>query len=121
MERTCVRRPVERVSLPSRDTPADPRVLPGRFGSQGYAYYVLSVCFTISAFGIVDRFLFGLMIEPIKAEFGLSDTVMGLLAGFALLGRRPRANAPSEEPSAGLPQASAVAVVDEIASPVQEP
>jgi MFS family permease len=64
-------------------TPGDPRALPGRFGSQGYAYYVLSVCFTISAFGIVDRFLFGLMIEPIKAEFGVSDTVMGLLAGFA--------------------------------------
>jgi MFS family permease len=51
--------------------------------SRRYAKYVVAVLFLVAAFNIVDRYLFGLLIEPIKAEFGLSDSLMGLLAGFA--------------------------------------
>ena len=40
----------------------------------------------IYGISIVDRSIFGLMLQPIKKEFGLSDTVLGLIGslGFAL-------------------------------------
>lgn len=41
----------------------------------------------ISTCGFIDRILMNVLVQPIKAEFGLSDTEIGLLAGlaFALL------------------------------------
>ncbi len=58
-------------------------MIPSELPTRRYAYFVVASLFAVSAFGQADRFLFGLMIEPIKAELGLSDTSMGLLAGFA--------------------------------------
>lgn len=49
----------------------------------GYAWYtvsVLTVCYTLS---FIDRQIFGLLVGPIKAEFGVSDTQIGLLSGLA--------------------------------------
>jgi MFS family permease len=51
--------------------------------SRAYANYVLAVLSAVAALNIVDRYLFGLLIEPIKRDLGLSDAWMGLLAGFA--------------------------------------
>lgn len=48
-----------------------------------YAWYtvgVLTVCYTLS---FIDRQIFGLLVGPIKAEFGVSDTQIGLLGGLA--------------------------------------
>lgn len=51
--------------------------------SLGYAWYtvfVLTICYTLA---FIDRQILGLMIGPIKAEFAISDTQVGLLGGFA--------------------------------------
>lgn len=49
----------------------------------GYANYVLGVLFVVYVLNFVDRQILSVFIGPIKAEFGVSDTAMGLLAGFA--------------------------------------
>lgn len=49
----------------------------------GYAWYsvgVLTACYTLA---FIDRQILGLLIGSIKAEFGISDTEVGLLGGFA--------------------------------------
>jgi len=50
------------------------------------AYFLLLV-FLVSAFNQADRLLIGIVSQPIKDEFGLSDTLIGLLGGtaFALI------------------------------------
>ncbi|WP_456681611.1 spinster family MFS transporter [Bradyrhizobium sp. USDA 3311] len=45
-------------------------------------YYVLGLLTVIYALNFLDRTIFNVLIEPIKKEFALSDTMMGLLAGF---------------------------------------
>lgn len=44
---------------------------------------LLAILFLVSTTNYLDRHIFSVLIEPIKAEFGASDTVMGLLSGFA--------------------------------------
>ena len=51
--------------------------------SVGYRYFVLSVLLIASVFSFIDRQLMTILLEPIKAEFGASDTAMGFLSGFA--------------------------------------
>jgi predicted MFS family arabinose efflux permease len=48
-----------------------------------YAYFVLGVLVAVYVMNYVDRQLMSILIEPIKAEFGVSDKAMGLLTGFA--------------------------------------
>src|SRR6266702_8927883 len=48
-------------------------------------YYVLGLLTIISALNFLDRTIFNVLIEPIKKEFALSDTTMGLLAGFGFV------------------------------------
>src|SRR6201989_2585931 len=45
-------------------------------------YYVLGLLTVVYALNFLDRTIFNVLIEPIKKEFGLSDTTMGLLAGL---------------------------------------
>lgn len=65
-------------------TVAPPRApVPAETPGLGYAWYsvgVLTVCYTLS---FIDRQIFGLLVGPIKAEFGVSDTQIGLLGGLA--------------------------------------
>lgn len=49
----------------------------------GYANYVLGVLLTVNVINFVDRQILSIFIGPIKAEFGVSDTSMGFLVGFA--------------------------------------
>jgi len=51
--------------------------------SPGYANYVLGVLFAVYVINFIDRQVLSVFIGPIKAEFGVSDTAMGLLVGFA--------------------------------------
>ncbi len=55
--------------------------------STQYRFFVLAMLFLAYAFNYIDRVLLGIVQEPIKAEFGLSDFQIGLLGGpaFALL------------------------------------
>ena len=48
-------------------------------------YYVLALLTAIYALNFLDRTIFNVLIEPIKKEFALSDTMMGLLAGFGFV------------------------------------
>jgi MFS family permease len=54
--------------------------------SRGYAGYVLGVLFVVYVFNFIDRQVLGILIGPIKEDLGVSDTLMGFLAGpaFAL-------------------------------------
>jgi MFS family permease len=48
-------------------------------------YYVLGLLTTVYALNFLDRTIFNVLIEPIKKEFSLSDTEIGLLAGFGFV------------------------------------
>jgi MFS family permease len=62
--------------------PAAPPPIP-RSESPAYLAWVVFVLFWVQALNIVDRHVFGLTIKGIKQEFGLSDQMLGALAGFA--------------------------------------
>ncbi len=51
-----------------------------------YRHYCLALIFIVLVIAYVDRGIFGVVLEPIKNEFGLSDLQLGLLTGpaFAL-------------------------------------
>jgi predicted MFS family arabinose efflux permease len=51
--------------------------------SRAYVGYVLLMLAVVNGLSAADRTVFGIVIEPIKAEFQLSDTQIGLLAGIA--------------------------------------
>lgn len=48
-----------------------------------YARYVLGVLFLVSVVNFIDRQILSILLDPIKAELGASDTQMGFLTGFA--------------------------------------
>ena len=70
------------MALPGGE-PASPRESPGRSGSDAYANYVLGVLFTCYVFNWVDRNVLAILLGPMKAELGVSDTAMGFLSGLA--------------------------------------
>jgi MFS family permease len=51
--------------------------------SDGYRRYVIWLLFAVYVFNFVDRQILTILIEPIKQEFQLSDTQLGLLGGLA--------------------------------------
>ena len=48
-----------------------------------HTHYALMMLATIYVFNYIDRLLISILIEPIKLEFGVSDTQIGLLSGVA--------------------------------------
>ena len=46
--------------------------------SRGYTLYVLGVALCVMIFNNVDRTILGILVEPIKADLGLTDTQVGL-------------------------------------------
>jgi len=54
-----------------------------RYPSGAYAWYVVAVLMTVYIFSFVDRQLLALLVKPIKADLGLSDTQMSYLLGFS--------------------------------------
>jgi predicted MFS family arabinose efflux permease len=67
----------------ARQIPSD-RPPPWVSRSPGWALFVLTA---ISTCGFIDRIVMNVLVQPIKAEFRLTDTQIGLVAGlaFALL------------------------------------
>jgi predicted MFS family arabinose efflux permease len=51
--------------------------------SRAYARYALLLLLAMYTLNHLDRHLMVILLEPIKREFGASDTAMGLLTGFA--------------------------------------
>ena len=50
-----------------------------------YAWYVLTLLSLTYVLNFIDRQILAILIEPIKQEFGVSDTAMGFLSGFAFV------------------------------------
>ena len=57
------------------------------YGTKNYRAYVLGALLVVYTFNFIDRVVIGIIQEPIKAEFGLTDFQLGLLGGpaFAIL------------------------------------
>jgi predicted MFS family arabinose efflux permease len=55
--------------------------------SRAYANLVLAMLLVVYTFNFLDRQILGILVQPIKAELGLTDTQLGALGGiaFALL------------------------------------
>lgn len=51
--------------------------------SPAYARSVLALLFLVGVFALADRSIFGMLIEPIKREFAVSDTWLGLASGLS--------------------------------------
>lgn len=50
------------------------------------AWYMVFVLILVSVFAYIDRQVLNLLVEPIKADFGISDTQISLLLGMAFMG-----------------------------------
>ncbi|HRP24001.1 MFS transporter [Thauera sp.] len=48
-----------------------------------HSHYALAMLAIIYVFNYIDRLVISILIEPIKLEFGISDTQIGLLSGVA--------------------------------------
>jgi MFS family permease len=68
---------------PSADTdPMRPVKLAGGFFIE-YRYYVLTVLTLIYVVNWIDRYVFAILLHPIREELGVNNTVMGFLTGTA--------------------------------------
>ena len=54
-----------------------------RYPSRRYAWFMVVVLMVAYILSFVDRYVLGLLVEPIKADLGLSDTDMGWLLGLS--------------------------------------
>ena len=57
--------------------------LPGSFG--GYAWYVVGVLMLVNALSYLDRQVMSILVIPITADLGFTDTQMGLILGPAFM------------------------------------
>src|SRR5262245_38088437 len=48
-----------------------------------YRRLVLALLVIVAVFNYLDRQILSMLLEPIKHEFGLTDTQLGFLSGFA--------------------------------------
>lgn len=55
----------------------------GDYPSSGYAWYVVVLLTLGYILSFLDRIIINLLVEPIKADFALTDTQIGLLMGVA--------------------------------------
>jgi len=51
--------------------------------SNAFSYYVLAIFLLASIVSVVDRSVLNVVLQPIKQEFGVGDTELGLLSGLA--------------------------------------
>lgn len=68
------------------EIPATAPAPPGRTHTRpAYAWMVVGVLCVASIVSFIDRQIINLLVEPIKADFGVSDTQIGLLQGFSFV------------------------------------
>jgi MFS family permease len=72
-------------------------------------YILLLIC-VVQAFNLVDRQIITILIEPIKAEFGASDTAMGLLTGLVFAGFYSAASIPIARAADLTPRRTVIAL-----------
>jgi MFS family permease len=56
--------------------------MPARGTAGRYAWYVVCILVLVSGFNFLDRYIFIILMEPIKLDLGLSDTQLGLISGL---------------------------------------
>ncbi len=66
------------MKTPATADPADEPPYPSR----AYAWYAVVLLTLAYAISLLDRWILSLLVGPVKAHFGVSDTQMGLLMGF---------------------------------------
>ncbi len=73
------------MTTPAATTPvAPPPSAPATGGfSSAYAWFVVAVLALANCVSFIDRLILSLLVQPIKAELGISDTTFSLLAGAA--------------------------------------
>lgn len=54
----------------------------GASARAGYAWYVLAVLFVANAFNAMDLSIVTILIEPIKADLGMTDNQIGVITGL---------------------------------------
>ncbi len=59
-----------------------PGIASDAYPSRIYAWYVVVLLTIAYAISLLDRWILSLLVGPVKAHFGVSDTQMGLLMGF---------------------------------------
>ena len=64
-------------------SPQEAEVKNNPYKKQSYAWYMVGLMTVAYMFSFIDRYILGLLIEPIKADLGLTDTQIGLLLGPA--------------------------------------
>lgn len=64
-------------------TSAAPGSPVGTAASPGYRRLVLGMLLLVYTFNFLDRQILGILVEPIKADLGLTDTQLGALGGIA--------------------------------------
>lgn len=64
-------------------TPSVPVEQPA--AKSGYAWLVVAILCVASIVAFIDRQIITLLVEPIKADFGINDTQIGLLQGFSFV------------------------------------
>ncbi len=71
------------MSVSGSETRASTAMSAQGYGSPAYRAYVLFALIVVYTFNFIDRTLIGVLGEPIRETFGLSDTMMGMLSGPA--------------------------------------
>jgi MFS family permease len=71
----------------SADTSSSPTSSTGSSFSAAYTRYALGILVVVYVFNFIDRSILSILLESIKREFQVSDTLLGLLSGpaFAIL------------------------------------
>ena len=55
----------------------------GNGSGSGYAWFVVMLLMGAYVLSFLDRQILSMMVKPIRADLGISDTQMSLLMGFA--------------------------------------
>jgi len=66
-----------------RPEPACSATIRNGRGGAWYPWYVVAVLMLCFAVAYIDRQILSLLVQPLKRDLGISDTQIGLLAGFA--------------------------------------
>ena len=69
----------------NNEAPIESEAPPRLTSGDAYAWYVVGVLMFAYIVAIVDRQILSLLVEPIKRDLGVTDTQIGLLAGFAFI------------------------------------
>jgi MFS family permease len=67
----------------SEHSVVQPAPSPPAYPRESYAWYVIAILFLVTVLSQMDRQLPTLLVAPIRAEFGISDTAFSILQGYA--------------------------------------